>query len=296
MKKRCYIMAFLLASSILTGCGVDKEAREAELLSQQTDEEEFPLITDIEELDIARDNLYEKLKTIPSSREEYSNLKNYLMQYGKSSAMQSDAVSRLLDLQDHIKVSPLYTVDFDQDGAIDIYELLLYNTSPISTNSSSQNVKDGKLATYVSCYVFQNGSSHIMTDPVISNFMDKALQYNNIDADVFIRVNLRLYADEVKSLVIEAVDSEVLGLGNDVTSHPIALMVSGLKNTSTQGNIYFYHKDLGKVENSALVFIDATTGTSGNDLYLERSKEYTSTQNIVYMNRVNVLTYLEGLS
>lgn len=291
MPKLIYLIALCILLVSTTGCF----KRTEQSTEVSTEEENFPVISNTEELDKARGVLFDELSQIPSSKESYQRLRKLLIQYGRSSAVRDDALTRLIQLQEVLKLSPLYTVDFDEDGAIDIYELLLYNTNPLATNSSKQKVKDGKLATYVNCFIFPNGKDYIITDPVISPFMEKALQVGTITSDTFIRINIRLYADEVKSLVIGASSSSSFSF-IDAKTFPIAVMISGLKNLSTQGNIYYYHKNLGRVENSSLAFLDTVTGLTGTDQYLERSKEYTSTQNVIYMNRVNILAFLDNIN
>lgn len=252
------------------------------------------IVEDIEELDKLKMDLFIALANQPRSQEEYSLLKSKLFLYGDSITYQDNAFELIKELQEMIQVSPTYIIDFDDDLATDIYELLILDTSPLAPSSKINGRQDGKVTEEVSVYVLNDGSNYFISDVTTSQFITKAIQNNKIVQDNYVKVNIEMYADEMKSLLVLANSSSSVSNASGFNIHPIAVTVTGASSSqSFAGNITFYHNGNESVQNSQVFWIDTTKGVQDTVSYLERSKTYTKILDKVHMNRTYVLAYID---
>ncbi len=287
------IIPSLLISAYLVGCGKAPIVSQNPVNNSKTSSDvvlETEIIKDKETLDKFKVVLFEKLKSIqPTSMDIYHEFKQDIFKYGVSSAYSDNALSRLVELQEVLKTASIYSIDFDEDGAKDIYELLLLNTSPMSVSSKENGKLDGKITEIVKTFVFSTGRGFIVTDPLVGNFVTKAIEVGTINDTVYVEVQSRLHADEISSFIVnpKSANSVVKGNPTGTSLYPISITTSGLKNPSLPGEIYFYHKGEDEVRDSVVEWV--SIDKQGIDEYLERNKNYTKTNDIININRTYVL-------
>lgn len=283
----------LIISAYLVGCTKPPIVSQNTTSNTKTASDvvlETEIIKDKKELDLFKTTLFEELKSVqPTSMDIYHEFKQDIFKYGVSSAYSDDALSRLVELQEVLKTTSIYSIDFDEDGAKDVYELLLLNTSPMSVSSKENGKLDGKITEIVKTFVFSSDQGFTVTDPLVGNFVSKAIEVDTIKDSTYIEVRSRLHADEISSFIVnpKSAQSVIKGNPEGTSLYPISITTSGLKNPSLPGEIYFYHKGEEVIRDSVVEWV--SIDKQGIDEYLERNKNYTKTNDIINMNRTYVL-------